>query len=75
MAKLWYVLQGHPKPAFSEKVLSGEEGKSFKNRQKSSPRLKGLKGLWRKWHYPLIAILLNQRLEKILEQKSVSKVL
>ena len=45
MAKLWQFLPGHPKPAFSEKVLSGDQGKVFKNRQKRSPRLKGLKGL------------------------------
>ena len=51
MAKLWQFLQGHPKPAFSEKVQRGDQGKFFKNRPKSSPRLKGLKALWRKWHY------------------------
>ena len=56
MAKLWQFLQGHPKPSFSEKVQGGDQGKFFKNRQKSSPRLKGLKALWRKWHYPLISI-------------------
>ena len=47
MAKLEQFLQGHPKLAFSEKV------------QKSSPRLKGLKAPWRKWHYPLISMRLN----------------
>ena len=41
MAKLWQFWQGHPKPAFSEKVQRGEQGKVFKNRPKSSPRLKG----------------------------------
>ena len=55
MAKLWQFLQGHPKPAFSEKVQRGDQGKFFKNRPKSSPRLKGLKALWRKWHYRLIS--------------------
>ena len=40
MAKLWQFLQGHPKPAFSEKVQMGDQDKFFKNRQKSSPRLK-----------------------------------
>ena len=54
IAKLWQFLQGHPKPAFSEKVQRGDQGKFFKNRPKSSPRLKGPKALWRKWHYPLI---------------------
>ena len=36
-------LQGHPKPAFSKKVQRGDQEKFFKNRQKSSPRLKGPK--------------------------------
>ena len=52
-------LQGHPKPAFSKKVQRGEEEKLFKNRPKSSPRLKGLKALWRKWHYPPIKMHLK----------------
>ena len=30
----------HPKPAFSEKVQRGDQGKFFKNRPKSSPLLK-----------------------------------
>ena len=59
MAKLWQFLQGHPKPAFSEKVQRGDQGKFFKNRPKSSPRLKGPKALWRKWHYPLISMHLK----------------
>ena len=54
MAKLWQFLQGHPKPAFSEKVQKGDQGKFFKNRPEGCPRLKGQKALWRKWHYPLI---------------------
>ena len=58
MAKLWQFSQGHPKPAFSEKVQRGDQKKFFKNRPKSKPRLKGLKALWRKWHYPLISMLL-----------------
>ena len=49
MAKLWQFLQGHPKPAFSEKVQRGDQGKFFKNRPKRCPRLKGPKALWRKW--------------------------
>ena len=59
MAKLWQFLQGHPKPAFSEKVQRGDQGKFFKNRPKSSPRLKGPKALLRKWHYSLICMHLN----------------
>ena len=43
MAKLWQFLQGHPKPAFSEKVQRGDQGKFFKNRPKSKPRLKSKK--------------------------------
>ena len=59
MAKLWQFSQGHPKPAFSEKVQRGDQGKFFKNRPKSSPRLKGPKALWRKWHYPVISMYLK----------------
>ena len=59
MAKLQQFLQGHPKPAFSEKVQRGDQEKFFKNRPKSSPRLKGLKALWRKWHYRLIRMHLK----------------
>ena len=59
MAKLWQFLQGHPKPAFSEKVQRGDQGKFFKNRPKRFPRLKGPKALWRKWHYPLISMQLK----------------
>ena len=44
-------------PNFSEKDERGDQGKFFKNRAKRSPRLKGPKALWRKWHYPAITIL------------------
>ena len=53
MAKLWQFSQSHRKPAFSEKVQRGDQGKVFKNRRKTCPGLKGPKALWRKWHYPL----------------------
>ena len=59
MAKLWQFSQGHPRPAFSEKVQTGDQGKFFTNCPKSSPRLKGPKALWRKCHYPLISMHLN----------------
>ena len=59
MAKLWQFSQRQPKAAFSEKVQRGHQGKFVKNRLKSSPRLKGPKALWRKWHYPLISMHLN----------------
>ena len=48
IAKLWQFLQGNPKPAFSEKVQRGDQGKFYKNRPKSSPRFKGPRALWRK---------------------------
>ena len=59
MAKPWQFLQGHPKPAFSEKVERGDQGKFFKNLQQSSPCYKGPKALWRKLNYSLIKILLK----------------
>ena len=59
MAKLWQFSQGHPKPAFSEKVKRGDQDKFFKNRLKSNPRLKGLTPLWRKLHYTLISMQLK----------------
>ena len=59
MAKLWQFLQGHPKPAFSEKVRRGDKGKFFKKRPKRCPRLKGSKALWRKWHYPPVSMHLE----------------
>ena len=34
MAEVWQFLQGHPKPAFSEKVQRGDQEKFFKNHQK-----------------------------------------
>ena len=58
-AKLWQFRQGHPKPAFSEKVQTGDQDKFFKNRLRSSPRLKDPKALWRKQHYPLISMHSN----------------
>ena len=59
MATLWRFRQGHPKPAFSEKVQREDQGKFFKNRSESSPRLNGLRALWRKWHYPPITMHLK----------------
>ena len=48
MGKLWQLSQGHPKPAFSGKEQRGDQGKFFKNRPKSSRRLKGPNALLRK---------------------------
>ena len=59
MAKLQQFSQGHPKPAFSEKVQRGDQGKFFKNLPKSRPPLKGPKAHLRKWHYPLISMHLK----------------
>ena len=59
MGKLWQLSQGHPKPAFSEKVQRGDQRKFFKNRPKSSLRLKGLKALWRKLNYTSIKMHLK----------------
>ena len=73
MAKLWQFRQGHPKPAFSEKVQRGDQGKFFKNRPKSSPRLKGPKALLPKWHYPLISMQLNCKDWRKLWRKKNSK--
>ena len=71
MAKLWQFLQGHPKPAFFEKVERGDQGKFFKK----SPRLKGKKGFWRKWHYPLISMHLKTKdWERLWPQKAAQRV-
>ena len=59
ITKLWQFSQGHPKLTFSEKVQRGDQGKFSKNPPKGSLRLKGRKALWRKWHYPLIKMLLK----------------
>ena len=59
MAKLWQFSQSHPKPAFSEKVQTGDQGKFFKNRPKNIPRLKGPKALWGRCHYPVFKMYLN----------------
>ena len=75
IAKLWQFSQSHPKPAFSEKVQRGDQGKFFKNRPKSSPRLKGPKALWRKWHYPLISMHLKGKdWRRFLGKKAAPKV-
>ena len=82
MTRLWQFSQGHPKPSFSEKVQRGDQGKFFKNRPKSSLRLKGSKALWRKWHYRLISMHLKckdwkrftrkQRLQKCLNGQVIA---
>ena len=69
MAELWQFLQGHPKPAFSEKLKRGDEGKVYKNHPKSSPCLKGPKELWRKLNYTLIKMHLKCKDWKIFWRK------
>ena len=59
MAKLSQFLEGHPKPAFSEKKQRGDQEKFFKNHPNSSPCLKCPKVLWRKLNYTLIKMLLK----------------
>ena len=59
MAKLWQFRQGHPKPAFSEKVQRGDQKIFFKNRPKRGPRLKGPTAPWPKRHYPSIRMQLK----------------
>ena len=61
MAKLWQFLKGLPKPAFSEKVKRGGQGKFLKNRSKSKPQLKGTKALLRKCYYTLIIMHLRAK--------------
>ena len=56
-------------PHFSEKVERGDQGKFFKNRPKSSPRLKGPKALWRKLNYTLIKMHLKCKDWKIFWRK------
>ena len=73
MAKLWQFSEGHPKPAFSEKVQRGDQENFFKNRPKSSPRFKRPTALWRKCHYPLIVSTYNAKTEEDFGAKSSSK--
>ena len=61
MAKLLRFSQGDPKPASSEKVQKGDQGKFFKNRPKGCPRWKRQKALWRKWQYPIISMHLKTK--------------
>ena len=70
---LWQFRQAHPKPAFSEKVQRGDKGKFFKNSPKRSPPLKGLKALWRKWHYPVSSMSNSAKNGEDLSARSGSK--
>ena len=70
MVKLLQFSQGHPKPAFSEKVQRGDQRKCLKNRQKSSPHFKSLEGLAQMALSSNQNALKVERLHKILGQKS-----
>ena len=61
------------KPAFSEKVQRGDQGKFFKNHPKSGPPFKNPTALWRKWHYPLIRCTYSAKDGKDFGAKSGSK--
>ena len=61
MAKLLQILRGYPKPAFSVKAQTGDQGKFLKNRSKSKPQLKGTKALLRKCYYTLIIMHLRAK--------------
>ena len=61
IVKLLQFWEGHPKPAFSEKLERGDQGKFFKNDPKGNPRLKGPKPFWRKKHYPLFSMHLKSK--------------
>ena len=75
MVKLWQFLQGYPKPAFSEKVQRGDQGKFLKNRPKCSPRLKWPKSSLAKMELSCDLYALRvERVEKILAQTAASKV-
>ena len=73
MANLLQFLQGHPKPAFSEKVQRGDQGKFFKNCRKSNLLLKSLKAVAQMALSSNQNALKVQRLDKILQQKRGSK--
>ena len=54
--QLMAIFAKSPKTRIFWKSAKGDQGKFFKNRLKSSHCVKGPKGLWRKWHYPLISM-------------------
>ena len=74
MAKLWQFSQGHPKPAFCEKVQRGDQGKFFQKSPKKWPYLQKPNSTLAQMAlssklYPLIM----QRLNKSLAQKAAPK--
>ena len=73
MTKLFQFLQGHQKPAFSEKVRRGDQGKFLKNHPNSSPRLKTLKALAQMALSSNLNALKVEKLKKILAQSAAQK--
>ena len=66
------IFERSPKTRIFWKVERGDEDKLFKNRQKSSPRLKGQKALW---HYPLISMRLKCKdCRRVWSKKAAPKV-
>ena len=75
MTKLWQFSLGHPKPAFSEKVQTEDQGKFFKKSPKKKPSFEKPKNtLAQKALFSNYYVLLEERLEKILAQKAAPKV-
>ena len=58
-AQVTTIFARSPKTRILWKSSKGGTREIFQNRPKKSPRLKGPKALWRKWHYPLISMHLN----------------
>ena len=55
------ICERSPKTRIFKKSGKGTPREVFQNRPKRSPRLKGPKALWRKWHYPLISMQLKDK--------------
>ena len=75
MTKLWQFSQGHPKPVFSEKVQTEDQGKFLKKSPKKKPLSeKPTNTLAPKALFSSYYVLLEESLEKILAQKAAPKV-
>ena len=75
MAKLWKFSQGHPKPAFSEKVQRGGPREIFQKSPNKTPSFERPKSTLAQMALPSYKYALKvQRLEKILVQKAAPKV-
>ena len=63
-----------PKTRIFCKRAKGGQRKILKNHPKNSPRLKGPKAHWRKWHYPNLHAFKVQTLENIFAQTAAPNV-